>query len=173
MKKFGLGVFLLVGLLLFSACAGPAGTQGPPGPAGLGLEPKTQTFDISIDHQDSYARAKLIEIGAPKDTLIATYYRWQPPVIVVNKGDTVVLNIANYASSRIHSFVLPAFGLNSGDQPPTPAGATPKIVTLKFVADKAGTFEYICGVPFDPAKTPVWCSPEHEFQIGWLTVLDR
>ena len=37
MKKFGLVVFLLVGLLLFSACqgaAGPPGPQGPPGPAG-------------------------------------------------------------------------------------------------------------------------------------------
>ncbi len=34
MKKLIFGVFLLVGLLVASACAGPAGSTGPTGPAG-------------------------------------------------------------------------------------------------------------------------------------------
>ncbi len=53
MKKIGLGVFLLVGLLLVSACQGAAGPQGPQGPAGApgppGEAAVSPTFAIKLD----------------------------------------------------------------------------------------------------------------------------
>lgn len=152
------GAMVLVASLLFSACTPAA---------------KTQTFDVGIGHQDSYARPSLVDIGAPEETRISTFYRWQPPVLVVSKGDTVVLNVTNYSHSRTHSFVLPAFGLNTGEIPNAPEGVALTIITLEFVADKAGAFEWACGIPPDPTATPKKCSAEHKYQKGWLIVLDK
>jgi heme/copper-type cytochrome/quinol oxidase subunit 2 len=153
---------VLVAGFIFSACQGGAAST-----------PKTQTFDIGIGHQDAYARDALVDAGAPAETRITTFYRWEPPVLVVNKGDTVVLNVTNYSHSRVHSFVLAAFYQDTGRIANAPEGVERTIKTLEFVADEAGVFEWKCGVPPDPTATPKECSAEHKYQKGWLIVLDR
>ena len=130
--------------------------------------PKTQTFNIGIGHQDTYARPALVNTGAPVETNVTTFYKWMPSVLVVHKGDSVVLNVTNYSKARAHSFVLPEFGLNTGELNPEKTAAT-----IEFVADKAGIFQFNCGIPPDPASTPQKCSPEHVYQAGWLIVLER
>lgn len=160
LKILGLAV---LAVLVLAACA-------PSAP-----KPATQVFDLSIGHQDSYARSALVEAGAPAETNVVTFYKWNPSVLVVFKGDTVILNVTNDSKSRVHSFILPAFGLNTGEIPPKGETAPykPTTVTLKFVADKAGTFQFACGVPPDPKADPKKCSPEHEYQTGTLIVLER
>lgn len=57
--------------------------------------------------------------------------------IRVKKGDTVKINITNTAGT--HDFRLDEFGIVQA----TPVNQT---VTVQFVADKVGTFEYYCGM---------------------------
>ena len=157
-------IVVAVGLVFVTAC------QTAKAPTSV-----TRNFDISIGHQDAYARPALVDASkAPDETKITTLYKWKPSVLVVFKGDKVVLNVTNDSKSRVHSFDLEAFGADTGEI--GPAGEEdpqPITKTVEFVADKAGIFEFKCGIPPDPDSTPKRCSPEHEYQTGYLIVLDR
>lgn len=69
--------------------------------------------------------------------LVARQWEFEPSVIEVNEGDTVQLNITSVDVA--HGFVLNAFGVNGRLEP----GQT---VNIEFVADKKGTFTFICNV---------------------------
>lgn len=64
-------------------------------------------------------------------------YGFTPNKIEVKKGDKVKLNIKN--TGGFHSFELKDFNIDQN----TPAD---QVTTVEFTADKAGTFEFICGV---------------------------
>lgn len=67
----------------------------------------------------------------------AERFYFKPNEIVVNKGDTVVLNVKS--EDVTHGFSIPVYGINKTLEPD-------KTVTIKFVADKAGEFEFACSV---------------------------
>ena len=64
-------------------------------------------------------------------------YTFDPPFLVVNKGDTVVLKIHALKGSKhvleIKDFGVPETTINKGEEK-----------TIRFVADKTGTFKFIC-----------------------------
>jgi len=64
-------------------------------------------------------------------------YSFDPPFLVVNKGDTVVLKIHALKGEKhvleIKDFGVPETTINKGEEK-----------TIKFVTDKAGTFKFIC-----------------------------
>ncbi|MDO8477603.1 MAG: cupredoxin domain-containing protein [Candidatus Rokubacteria bacterium] len=64
-------------------------------------------------------------------------YSFDPPFLVVNKGDTVVLKIHALKGEKhvleIKDFGVPETTINKGEEK-----------TIRFVADKAGTFKFIC-----------------------------
>lgn len=64
-------------------------------------------------------------------------YTFDPPFLVVNKGDTVVLKIHALKGAK-HVLQIKDFGvgettINKGEEK-----------TVRFVADKAGTFAFLC-----------------------------
>src|SRR3972149_11653905 len=64
-------------------------------------------------------------------------YSFDPPFLVVNKGDTVVLKIHALKGEK-HVLEIKDFGIgettiNRGEEK-----------TIRFVADKAGTFKFLC-----------------------------
>lgn len=147
---------VLVASLLLSACAPAAPTA------------KTQTFDIYMWEKKAVGEGPMVElIPESHDELISEFYHWEPSVLVVFKGDTVVLNVSN-PRGTIHSLGIPAFGVDTG--PLAPRGGE---ATVEFVADRAGTFVYLCTTPYDPTTDPEECHPDHKYQTGVLLVLDR
>jgi heme/copper-type cytochrome/quinol oxidase subunit 2 len=130
-----------------------------------GVQPKVQKFKIQL------GEGKIIEEVNEEEKITGEFHRWEPPVIVVKKGDTVELTVVN-DNSHAHSFVLPDFNVNTGRIPgkleqPDEAKRT---VTVRFVADKAGIFIFFCGIPFNPAKND--CAPDHSYIVGYPVVLE-
>ena len=161
---------LLVVVLLLAACAGPAGLQGPAGPAGpqgpAGSQgpagpqgPATQNLSIIM------GEGEIIQEVNGEEELTGEFHRWEPSVLVVNKGDTVNLTVTN-PRGHAHSFILPEFGV-----------VTPRLESrggtaeVSFVADKAGTFQFACGLPYDEELGD--CGLDHKRQAGYLIVLER
>ncbi len=145
MKRIGVIIFLLVVLLLVAACqAGPA----------------TQNLSIQIGEG-----TMIHELENGEEGLDGEFHRWEPAVLVVNKGDKVVLTVTN-PRSHAHSFVLPEFGV-----------VTPRLegrggtATVEFTADKAGVFQFACGTPWNEAAGD--CGLDHDYQVGYLIVLER
>ncbi|MEE8324110.1 MAG: hypothetical protein V3R31_00490 [Candidatus Humimicrobiaceae bacterium] len=126
-------------------------------------EPKTQVIDIYMWEKKSMPEDPIKE-AHPDSTgqLISEFYHWEPDVIVVLKGDTVVLNVSN-PRGTIHGLAVPDFNIDTG--PLDPKGGT---ATIEFVADKAGTYSYNCSTP--PAEGV--CNAGHKFMTGTIIVLD-
>jgi plastocyanin len=77
--------------------------------------------------------------GVRREFIItAKQWSFSPSVIKVKKGDTVVLKLSS--ADVAHSLTIQEFGINVAIKP----GET-KII--EFVADKTGTFEFICKIP--------------------------
>lgn len=83
-----------------------------------------------------------------------TTEQWEfgPPVLRVRQGDTVVLRIESL--DVVHGFGLPEFRVDQ----PTPPG---RVTTIRFVADKPGTYTYFC---------TVFCGTGHPDHRGTLIV---
>lgn len=120
--------------------------------------PKTHNLTILL------GEGEVISEVDGKDVLTGEFHRWEPDVMVVKKGDTVILNVKN-PRKNIHSLVLPAFGVDTGEL----AGRT-GAKTVQFTANKAGIFAYFCGVSFDEATGK--CDPDHRRMVGYLIVLE-
>lgn len=84
-------------------------------------------------------------------------YTFDPPLLVVNKGDTVVLKIHALKGSKhvleIKDFGVPETTINKGEEK-----------TVTFVADKVGTFKLICTNHVNAEKE----GP----MVGYLYVMD-
>lgn len=87
-----------------------------------------------------------------KFDLIAKQWTFEPSIIRVNQGDTVVLNIKSIDVK--HGFSLPTFGVNVDLEPN-------KTTTVEFMASKKGTFTFSCSV---------FCGSGHGSMKGSLIV---
>lgn len=119
---------------------------------------KTQTIDVRMGEGEI-----IQEVGGVEE-LTGEFHRWEPDVIVVHKGDHVVLNVTN-PRSHPHSLVLTAFGVDTGE-----LAARTGSATVEFDANQAGTFQFACGIAFDEAAGK--CDPDHARMVGYLTVLE-
>ncbi len=125
---------------------------------------KTQNLKLIV------GEGKLTNASAmPEDVASVEYHRWEPAVLVVNKGDTVNLNVTNLRRHP-HSFLMTeGYALNSGPLIKNQSWTT------TFVADKAGVFQFICGVSYDPGDpndpNDDKCDPDHGTIVGYLVVL--
>jgi heme/copper-type cytochrome/quinol oxidase subunit 2 len=124
---------------------------------------QTRTFQISMEEVEFFAEAENEE--GVEGISFVELHRWEPNMIIVNQGDTVVLEITN-PRKHAHTFSVPEFGVNS--QVLEPRVGTD---TVTFVADTAGVFTFSCGLPYNPDKLS--CDPDHSMMTGTLVVLDR
>jgi len=129
------------------------------------LSPTTQQLRVEL------GEGEVVQEVQGEEELTGEFHRWEPDTLVVKKGDTVELTVVN-PRRHAHSLVLSAYNVDTGlipgrDQEPDIAKRT---ITLKFVADKAGVFKYICGIPFDHSKDQ--CDPDHARMVGYLIVLN-
>ncbi len=85
-------------------------------------------------------------------------YTFDPPFLIVNKGDTVALRIHALKGEK-HVVEIPDFGV-----PETPINRGEE-KTIRFVADKAGTFRFVCTNHVNSQKE----GP----MVGYLYVMDR
>lgn len=90
-------------------------------------------------------------------------HRWYPTLLVVRKGDTVDLAVAN-PDEFSHQLEISGYNLKTKRLTP---GSTDR---LQFVAGQAGVFVFQCALPYDPA----WrhCTPDHELMRGYLIVTE-
>lgn len=139
------------------------GRQGSASSQALPSEtaPQTRTFDIILDEVKFYA--DLENEQGEEETALIELHQWNPNLIVVNKGDTVVLNISN-PRKNAHTFTIPEFGITTKILEPRTGSET-----IQFVADKAGVFTFACGLPYNAANGQ--CDPDHSMMTGTLIVL--
>jgi heme/copper-type cytochrome/quinol oxidase subunit 2 len=110
--------------------------------------------------------------GLPRERhikLTARQYAFDPPIVEVNRGDTVRLRITS--KDVIHGFFLEAYDINASIIPDSPylelthpsrPGEPPKKVEeIVFVADKPGSFHFRCSHT---------CGSMHPFMQGKLIV---
>ncbi len=122
--------------------------------------PETQNLSLRM------GEGKIIQEVGEEDAITGEFHRWEPSVLVVNKGDTVVLTVEN-PRSKYHSFALPEFGVTTPKL--EPRGGTAMVT---FTADKAGTFQFVCGTPFSREGDATDCHLDHERPVGYLIVLE-
>jgi heme/copper-type cytochrome/quinol oxidase subunit 2 len=82
------------------------------------------------------------------------YDKFLPETITVLKGDKVKL-ILNNTDEMDHGLAIDAYGINK-------VVKGHETITIEFVADKAGVFEFYCTIP---------CGPGHSQMTGQLIVL--
>lgn len=142
----GLGV--LVGLLLLAWGVEPARAQSV-------KEFLLVTGEWSWKAKPGEASVVDRDRGAVKEI---ERYTFDPPFLVVNKGDTVVLRIHVLKGSKhvveIKDFGVPETTINKGEEK-----------TITFVASKAGTFKFVCTNHTNAEKE----GP----MVGYLHVMDR
>lgn len=147
---YGLIGLALVGVLLGAAALAfvlSAPTQSA----------KTQKFRIIMGEGEVIAEIQ------GEDQVTGEYHRWEPGVITVHQGDSVVLEIVN-PRKAIHSFALSAFNIDTG-----PLQARGGSMTVQFVADKTGVFMWVCNTPHNHENNE--CDPDHDTMVGYLVVL--
>ena len=123
-------------------------------------EPQTRTFDIILDEVEFFAE---VENEGQESTALVEIHQWNPNLIVVNEGDTIVLNISN-PRKHTHTFSIPEFGVSTKVLDPRTGSET-----VQFVADKAGIFTFSCGLPYNAASGQ--CDPDHSMMTGTLIVI--
>lgn len=120
-------------------------------------EEETKTVHLSI----KMGEQAVITEAEEGDVEAGEFHRWEPGILVVQKGEYVILHVTN-PRSTIHSFALPDFGVETGDL--APRGGT---ATVEFTADEAGVFKFQCAtVPTELGR----CNIDHEFMVGYLIV---
>jgi cytochrome c oxidase subunit 2 len=88
--------------------------------------------------------------------VIASRFKFEPATITVAQGDSVRLRL--HSTDRTHGIAIKAFRVKA---------LIPKIgeaVTVEFVADRAGTFDFTCSE---------YCGTGHGGMKGRLVVLAR
>jgi heme/copper-type cytochrome/quinol oxidase subunit 2 len=88
--------------------------------------------------------------------VVGSNFKFEPATISVTEGDRVRLRVRS--ADRPHSFAIKAFHVKALIAKP---GET---VSLEFVADKAGTFEFACAE---------YCGTGHAGMKGTLVVVPR
>lgn len=84
----------------------------------------------------------------------ARRFEFSPAEVTVRKGAPVVVEITT--RDVVHGFSLPDFGVRAEVQPG-------KVTRVRFTADKAGRFSFLCDV---------YCGSGHEEMSGTLVVTE-
>ena len=84
--------------------------------------------------------------------MIAKQWEFIPGILRVNEGDTIILHVT--AIDVPHGFALPTFDIRE-------SLPVDEEVTIEFVADQKGTFNFFCSVP---------CGTGHKSMKGELIV---
>jgi heme/copper-type cytochrome/quinol oxidase subunit 2 len=84
--------------------------------------------------------------------LTARTWEFQPGMVKVNKGDTVVISLQS--EDVVHGLYVDGYDISTQAEPGQPG-------ELRFVADRDGAFHFRCTVP---------CGSLHPFMIGKLIV---
>jgi len=73
--------------------------------------------------------------------MIGRTFEFEPNTITVKQGDTVIIHLygEDDGTETGHGIGIPAFGINEGFR----KGET---IDIKFVADKKGTYPFLCSV---------------------------
>jgi cytochrome c oxidase subunit 2 len=88
--------------------------------------------------------------------ITASKFRFEPETLEVEEGDRVTLTLRS--TDVTHGIALKPFRIKTA----IPKGGQP--VTVEFVAEKAGTFEFRCSE---------YCGPRHSGMRGRLVVRPR
>ncbi len=153
-------VLFFVLVLVFSGCApqkmvtsdAPEGATDTPGADQLLSKSGEETNNSQIFLNDS-ASPETGKVKPPVEIeMTASQWKFEPSTITVKKGDRVVLKIKS--NDVTHGFNLPAFNINEN----IPSG---EVVTVDFVANKVGEFEFACSV---------YCGQGHDAMKGKLIV---
>lgn len=127
-------VLLIFGMMLISGC----------------IQQENQTIDTPTT-QDTPEEQE--SIGETKEFYItAKQWEFKPSTIEVSEGDNVILHVESVDVT--HGIGLPDFGVSETLEP----GET---VDIEFVADKTGTFTFVCNV---------FCGTGHGGMTGQLIV---
>jgi cytochrome c oxidase subunit 2 len=100
-------------------------------------------------------------------TIWARQFDFTPAVITVQQGDHVRVNLKT--ADVAHGWYIDGYDVNikvSGD----------KTESVEFTVDKAGIFQYACGLEYEDEETGELtgdCAPDHEQMVGYIIVLDR
>ena len=136
----------------------------------------TREFTVSVSHAEiigcvNESTGSVVTEESQEEChqeVVGEFHRWAPGVIVVNKGDTVKLTVRN-AMHRNHGLEIPEYGVETpkllGMEDNPPFGSE---VTLTFVADKSGVFQWNCNVEHEHGTND--CSEDHHSLIGYLIV---
>ena len=166
---------------LFAACQG--GAAGPVtrdfsivvGEGKIVTEHEHEAEEVEIDSEHEH-EAEEVEIDSEHESeaeeieIVGSFHRWEPAVLVAFKGDTIRLEVTNLRGST-HSFILKEFLVDTESL--EPRGGTK---TVKFTVDKAGIFQFICGLEYEDEETGELtgdCAPDHKQMVGYIIVLDR
>jgi hypothetical protein len=125
-------------------------------------DPQTRTFQISMEEVEFFAESENEE--GEEGISFVELHRWEPNLIIVNQGDTVILEITN-PRKHAHTFSIPDFGVNSQILEPREG-----MDTVTFVADTSGVFTFYCGLPYNSDQ--LYCDPDHSMMTGTLIVLE-
>ena len=167
---------ILSGIGLVAAFAGPA-----PNPTA----PPARTVEITMTvgeglvvsgwNNTCQCAVAIDTPAADTEKVIGEYVRWEPSALVINKGDTVRLTVKNPRGGD-HSFTIESgAGSFTGTTSVTvqgrensgnPAGTQS---VIEFTALKAGTYTFICAIPYDDEAHK--CHPDHETLTGTLIVV--
>tara|TARA_Y100000310_G_scaffold341499_2_gene440830 strand:+ start:935 stop:1336 length:402 start_codon:yes stop_codon:yes gene_type:complete len=127
-------LFLVLGILVLSGCSTEVVEEDVPI-----LEPD--------DPDEEVVEGDTVEID-----MVAKQFEFDPEVIEVNKGDTVILHITSVDVA--HGISIPEYGVDE-------FLGVDEEVTIEFVADKEGEFNFICNV---------FCGSGHGAMKGTLIV---
>lgn len=104
----------------------------------------------------STAPRKVVEITIEIQELDHETHRFSPDTVNVPLGALVKLTVIN-RDEHNHGLTIPELGINTGLV--APDGGS---VTIEFVAEKAGSFQFFCSIP--------GCVPDHDKMIGTFNV---
>jgi len=102
------------------------------------------TSFVVAQSQDSYVKTFNVK---------AFRFGFDPPILVVNQGDIVVITVS--AVDSVHGFYIEEYEVKQDSITPN----SPR--TISFIADKVGMFRIHCSTI---------CGPLHPFMIGQLIV---
>ena len=154
MKNKYLILVCCIALAIFiTACAETQVQVTQPTPAAE-VEVETEQVAVKVTPEEVEVDVKVTEKGSSVKEIDVTARQWEfsPNPIEVNKGDTVRLKIKSLDVT--HGFALPTFGVSEQLQPG-------REVVVEFVADKEGSFSFLCTVP---------CGQGHSNMRGTLVV---
>lgn len=111
------------------------------------IDPAAQEGALPEGHEEHHATPAPAQDLGPPDVSFEAHagtpesdVRLHPGTLRASRGDVVEIRVTN-AGASTHSYMIHAFGVNSGALSPGESR------TVKFVASEPGTFEVMCDTP--------------------------